>query len=455
MIRPTTSTSKADPRAARQYGWGATFCALVLGLMVGLPLFLGGDEGTTDRLSPRQSDSVYLPGKLSPVQQCQALGPAAPHDIWGVDSLSGCGNGRDTGCGRGFAEVGWDARGSVSWQSYAQGEYAGHARTAHVPEYRLRVDDTLAIYFLRTREVQNRAYELQVGDVVQVESLTAGSTRPAAVGGDDGGGTNPAEGDINRQLVVQPDGMITMPLVGRVLAAGRNIPALQEDLETRFKKYYKVPAMTVTPIQVNTRLEDLLDTVDSRGGQLGGRQISAVVTPAGKIQLPALGSVYVQGLTLAEAKQELDARYAATIPGVSVTVDLAERAQRFIYVLGEVTLPGRYEMEGPTTIMQALALANGWNVGANLRQVVVFRRADDWRLMATMVDIRGAVYGRRPTPADEIWLNDSDIVLIPKTPIQMVDEVVEQVFTRGLYAAIPLELIWGQGFSTVSAITSF
>ena len=51
--------------------------------------------------------------------------------------------------------------------------------------------------------------------------------------------------------------------------------------------------------------------------------------------------------------------------------------------------------------------------------------------MATMLDLRGALYGRRPVPADDIWLNDSDIVLVTKTPIQQADELIEQVFTRG------------------------
>jgi len=246
--------------------------------------------------------------------------------------------------------------------------------------------------------------------------------------------------------------MITLPLVGRVRAAGRTAESVQNELETRFEEYYKVPAITVTPVEVNTRLEDLLDTVDSRGGNLGGRQISAVVTPAGEIQLPGLGSVFVQGLSLEEAKLELDARYSATIPGVSVTVSLEERAPRFLYVVGEVAQPGQFEMNAPTTLMQAIALAGGWNNGANLRQVVVFRRGEDWRLQATMVDVRGALYGRRPVPADEIWLNDSDIVLVPKSPIQVLDEFVEQVFTRGVYAATPLEVLYGQGFATVTGI---
>ena len=385
-----------------------------------------------------------IPGRRGKISLCQGLGPAAPHAIWGVDSMAG-------GCA---GEVGWDSRDCINWQSYAQGEYVGHARTPHVSEYRLRVDDSLSIFYLRTREVQSHAYKLQVGDEVRVESLTAGGGGTVSTTGSDTDSTNTTEDGLNREVSVQPDGMITMPLVGRVPAAGQTVEALQADLEKRFKEYYRVPAITVTPLVVNTKLEDLISTVDARAGQVGGLRVAVVVTPAGKIQLPGLGSVYVQGLTLAEAKMEIDARYAATIPGVSVTVDLTARAERFVYVLGEVDLPGRYELEGPTTVMQAIALAGGWQVGANLRQVVVFRRGPDWRLMATMVDVRGALYARRPVPADEIWLNDSDIVLVPKSPIQVADEVIEQFFTRGVYAAIPLEIMWGQGFSSISALTS-
>lgn len=376
-----------------------------------------------------------------PVGGCCA-NPAAPHPIWGVDSTSAC-NGCDGG-----GEVGWDSRGAIDWQRFAQGEYVGHARTAHVPEYRLRPDDILSLRFLRTREVQSRPYQLEVGDRIRVESLTAGSS--TTTGAD--AASSSGQDNLSREVVVQPDGLITLPLAGRVPAAGRQLVALQEDLEERYKKFYNVPAITVTPVVLNTRLEDLLETVDGRGGNLGGRQIAATVTPAGTIQLPALGDVYVQGLSLAEAGREIDARYAMVIPGVSVTVALQQRAPRFIYVLGEVGTPGQFEMRGPTTLMQAIALAGSWTNGANLRQVVVFRRGDDWRLMATMVDVRGALYGKRPVPADEIWLNDNDIVLVPKSPIEVLDDFIEQVFTRGVYAAVPVEVLWGQGFGSVSSI---
>ena len=359
------------------------------------------------------------------IQLCQALGPAAPFPIWGVDSTAGC-------CGE--AEVGWDARGPIPWQRYAQGEYVGDARLAHVGEYRLRVDDQLSVLYRLTREETFAPYRLEVGDQIQVESLT-GDT--ANVGG--GPGANQAAGatdNVRRNLIVQPDGTITLPLLGQVRAAGLTIAGLTANLEKAFQKYYRVPAITVTPLRVNTRLEDLRAAVDARGG-IGGQRIDLVVTPAGTISLPAIGAVCVQGLTAEEAKLEIDARYDQTIPGMDVTVILLQRAPRFIYVLGEVAQPGRFQLEGPTTVMGAIALAQGWNIGANMRQVVVFRRGHDWRLKATMLDVRGALYGRRPVPADEIWLNDSDIVVVPKMPIQAVNEFIELVFVRGLYSIFP------------------
>jgi polysaccharide export outer membrane protein len=117
-------------------------------------------------------------------------------------------------------------------------------------------------------------------------------------------------------------------------------------------------------------------------------------------------------------------------------------------VLGEVRIPGRYVLEGPTTVMQAIAMAGSWNVGANLRQVVVFRRADDWRLLATMVNLQGAMlYANDACPAGEIWLNDSDVVILPKGKILLCDDFIQLVFSRGVYGVVPFNAsyTWGPG----------
>lgn len=339
---------------------------------------------------------------------CQALGPAAPHAIAGVDCTAG-GN-----CG----ELGWEAMRLIAWQSYAQGEYVGHAREAHVPEYRLRVDDLLSLVYRVTRDEISQPYQLNVGDELTIESVT--------------------DRDLNRTVIVLPDGTITLKLLGQVRAAKKNVTQLRDEIEQLYTRYYPVPAVTVTPIKVNTQLEDLRATVDSRFG-FGGQTRTAKVTPEGTIALPAIGSVWAQGLTLGELKREIDARYAAEIQGIEVTPVLEQRAPRYVFVVGEVKNGGRYTLEGPTTSLQAIALAGGWNVGANLRQVIVFRRADDWRLIATMLDLRGALYGHRPCPADEIWLNDSDIVVVPKSPVLVADDMINLLFTRGLYGVVPFQ----------------
>ena len=70
--------------------------------------------------------------------------------------------------------------------------------------------------------------------------------------------------------------------------------------------------------------------------------------------------------------------------------------------------------------------------------MVVFRRDDCWRLMATKINIHAALYGKRPCPTDEIWLRDSDIVLVPKSAVLVTDDAVNLLFTRGLYSVFPM-----------------
>ncbi len=369
-------------------------------------------------LTARPTDWVEVldaQGHYKSLMLCQA------RCLVGVD-CNGCNT-----CG----ESGWDARRPIPFDVMAQGEYVGPFRDVHVPEYRLRAGDELEFVYRLTRVESTQPYELNVGDRLRVESLI--------------------DPTLDRDLVIQPDGMITLRMLGQVRAARRTVSELREELEKQYTKYYKVPAITVTPVQVNTRLEDLRAAVDSRYGQSGGQSQQSRVTPEGTVQLPAIGSVPAQGLTLDELKQEIDERYDQVVNGIGVTPRLLRRADRFAYVVGEVQNPGRFLLEAPTSAMQAIALAGGWNNGGNLRQIVVFRRAEDWRLMATKLDLRGALLGERPCPADEIWLRDSDIVVVPKSHLLRTDDFIELLFTRGIYGVLPMQGI-SLNFSKLSSL---
>jgi polysaccharide export outer membrane protein len=413
---------------------------LVAGIALGgvISLCMYGKQLASQPDAPsRQTQSALAPSEATSaasgtaaadaydLRLCQWLSPAAPHPIWGVDSLA------VPGC-----EPTWDHRGYIDWQAYAQGEYVGHFRAPHVPEYRYRVDDQIEFRYRRTREQTNRPYRLQVGDVISVISATdqqIADAQPQDLPGlQDGGRIS------QPHAVIQPDGTIIMPLINEPIpAAGRTLMELRDALEERYKEFYRVPAITVTPVSTNTKLQDILDSVDARYG-LGGQRMLVRVSPDGTVQLPGLGNVFVQGLSNDELKREVDERYSLIVEGIEVTPVLDAIAPRFVYVVGEVGQPGRYQLTQPTTVTMALAMASGYNgISANLRQVVVLRRGDDWRLMATMLDIQGGLYGKRPCPADEIFLNDSDIVVVPKTPLRIANEWIEQVFLRGIYGVVP------------------
>ena len=320
----------------------------------------------------------------------------------------------------------WQTARMIQFDQFGQGEYVGPHRLHHVPRYRLRVDDQINLVYRLTRELSPTDYRFDVGDQLLIEAELSG-----------GNSTTGTDG-FERNLVILPDGDVTLPLIGQVQAAGRTVQQLREEIEGRAKKWYKFSVWTVTPIQVNTRLEDLRNAVDARAGQ-GGQSIDLRVSPDGTIQPPAIGPVCVQGLTLEEAKFEIDQRYAqAGFPGIEVSPVLTQRAPTFVYVLGEVNNPGRFTLERPTTVMGAVSLAGSWRIGGNLRQVVVFRRADDWRLIATKLNLQGALMGNRPTPMDEIFLRDADIVLVPKRPIQRVDDAINLIFTQGINPMLPL-----------------
>ena len=169
---------------------------------------------------------------------------------------------------------------------------------------------------------------------------------------------------------------LRLRLLGQVHASGRTIDQLRGTLDELYKKYYKVPAVTVTPQTVNTQLNDLRSAVDRRYGS-GGQGTNVRVAPDGTISLTMIGYVRAQGLTLAELRQEINERYREKIEGMEVIPVLSTRAPRFVYVLGEVRTPGRFELTGPTTLLQSMAMAGSWNIGANRSQIVVFRRNED------------------------------------------------------------------------------
>lgn len=155
--------------------------------------------------------------------------------------------------------------------------------------------------------------------------------------------------------------------------------------------------------------EDVLSIVVWRNQDLT-RQIQ--VRPDGKISLPLLNDVAVEGLTPMELRQRLTEALAAYIeaPEVSVLVDQIHSFK--VSVLGKVRTPGRYELRSATTVLDGLAMAGGFMESdfSSPNEIVVLREHQG---VTRRITIK---YATAISPAGQqvnIFLQPDDIVVVP------------------------------------------
>lgn len=132
------------------------------------------------------------------------------------------------------------------------------------------------------------------------------------------------------------------------------------------------------------------------------------VDAAGNLQLPLLGSVTAAGLTPAELSREMELRLGARyLRNPQVMVSVIEAAGQKITIDGAVNKAGVYEMRGRTTLMQAVAMAEGATRVASLDSVAVFRTVDSRRMVA-IFDLGAIRNGHAPDPV----LMGDDVVVV-------------------------------------------
>ncbi len=73
------------------------------------------------------------------------------------------------------------------------------------------------------------------------------------------------EPTLSSSLLVRPDGMISMPLLGDVRAVGQTPVQLASDIATRLKKYIQDPNVSIILTQINSRKVYLLGEITKVG----------------------------------------------------------------------------------------------------------------------------------------------------------------------------------------------
>jgi polysaccharide export outer membrane protein len=117
--------------------------------------------------------------------------------------------------------------------------------------------------------------------------------------------------------------------------------------------------------------EDLLDISVWKNPELSR---TVPVRPDGKVSLPLVNDIQAAGLTPTALRQQLIDRLSEFIPAPEVAVIVREVHSMKVAVVGSVKTPGRYELKSAATVLEIIALAQGFTDFASRDRVVILRQ---------------------------------------------------------------------------------
>ncbi len=137
------------------------------------------------------------------------------------------------------------------------------------------------------------------------------------------------------------------------------------------------------------------------------------VSPEGLIQISNIGPISVMGLTIEEASQRIKNRLSSIYSGIKgsnpdtfAQITLGSIRTIKVHILGEVRLPGTYNLSSLSTVFNALYVSGGPSKNGTYRSIKVIRGNDE----IAEIDLYDfLVYGDQ---SGNIVLQDQDIIKV-------------------------------------------
>ena len=290
----------------------------------------------------------------------------------------------------------------------------------YVPEYRLGPGDVIEIVYHINYDIKPDVYRIEVQDKISVHF--------------------PFQPQFNSTVVVRTDGKITLPLIGDVHAESKTPSELAAALNTAYSRYINNPSITVALEAFNVKIEEMKQAITTAPR---GQSKIAPVAVDGRLSFPIIGPLQAEGFTLAQLERTVNERYSRVVRNLTATLILLEIHHQKFYVIGEVKRQGAYEMTSRMNLLDALAVAEVDTKHAKMRDVVVFRNDGLERPIAFKVDLRAAL--QQGVAAANLPIKPADIIYVPKTTLDNVNDLIEKVFTKGIYSIVPFSTYFSFG----------
>ena len=156
----------------------------------------------------------------------------------------------------------------------------------------------------------------------------------------------------------------------------------------------------------------------------------AQVDGNGRISFPLIGGVVAAGRTVSELEAEITRKLAAKyLQSPQVSVFVKESVGLRVTVEGAVRKPGIYALKGKSTLLQALAMAEGINdIGDS---AVMLIRTSDQRRVSAKYDVSAIRSGQALDPlvygGDTIVVDES----LARTGVQVIKSAVPAMINIG------------------------
>jgi polysaccharide biosynthesis/export protein len=152
----------------------------------------------------------------------------------------------------------------------------------------------------------------------------------------------------------------------------------------------------------------------------------------GNLNLPLVGLINVQGLTLPQASSALSQALAPIVRRPIVTINLTTPRATKVSITGAITRPGVYTLEAFTSLTTALQQAGGVTPSADLNQIQVRRPESRFDGGEQVVALNLQDLLQQGNLDQDLILRDGDQVFIPTA--QQLDLNDSQVLSNATFA---------------------
>lgn len=156
------------------------------------------------------------------------------------------------------------------------------------------------------------------------------------------------------------------------------------------------------------------------------------VADTGTINLPLVGEIPAAGRTAQEVERDLTARLGAKyLQNPQVTVYVKEYNSQSVTISGAVIKPGVYPIRSKTSLLQIIAMAQGFNPGSD--STVLVLREGNGKRSAARFDVDEIQNGRVQDPT----IQSGDVIVAGTSAIKKGFETIMKVLpAAGLFALL-------------------